>query len=139
MKPILLLALTLAFTFPGCQTDTGDPKKDARGRATNQALAEAGTVLGKAAVAALFNVASQEASGGKVDFQQAATGALWANVNLADSSAAIHRIVTAYSGGQAPATAEAAAKAAGDNVTPAKVNAIASVISAATGAPPPVK
>lgn len=137
MKILILTAALLIASIPGCQTDTGDPGKDARARATNQALAEAGKVLGKVAVQALFSAASQEATGGKVDFQQAASAGLWANVNAADTGAAISRIVSAYSAGKTPATAAAAAKAAGDAVTPEKVSAIAAVISTAAGAPPP--
>jgi phosphoribosylformylglycinamidine (FGAM) synthase-like enzyme len=136
VKQLLLFAVLLTLPLSGCQTSTGDPVKDARGRATNQALLEAGKVLGRVAVSALFNAATQEATGETPKFQQAAAGALWANVDAASTSAAISRIVDAYAGGKAPATAEAAAKAAGSNVTPAKVNAIASVISSATGAPP---
>jgi antitoxin (DNA-binding transcriptional repressor) of toxin-antitoxin stability system len=139
----IYFALTLAVIFvSSCATNTGDAKKDARGRAINQTLAEAGSILGRAVVSSLFNIAANEASGGRSDWQQAAVEGLYVNIDVAKSGQAVNRIVTAYSDGKAPETAKAAEKAfveAAETQDPAKVNeAIASVVSAATGAPVPV-
>lgn len=128
----LLLVLLLA----GCATDTLDVKANARNRAINQALSEAGSVLGRAATQTLFDVARAELSGSKIDYGQAAAAGLWANVNVADTGAAIQRIVSAYSGGKAPQTAAAAAQAVTPTITPETINAVAAVISSAVGAPP---
>lgn len=138
--PMKYLALLLALVFTGCATNSGDAKKDARGRATNQALTEAGNVLGKMAVQALFSVAQQEAGGKGVDFQQAAASGLWMNVDAAQTGASIARIVDAYSGGKMTQTAVAAKQAfqgvQGDESNAAAISEIASVISTAAGAPP---
>lgn len=142
-----LLALAIAcfgaLALMGCATNTGDAGRDARGRATNQALREAGGVLGRVAVSTLFNVASQELGGNRADFGSAAASGLWSQVNAADSGAAVKRIVDAYSGGRAPKTALAAKNAfdavAQDERAPDTVNALATVLSTAAGAPPAVK
>lgn len=138
MKSILL-PLVLVILAASCATNTGDPVKDARGRATNQALAEAGKVLGKVVVAGLMNAAQQEMSGGKVDFGHAATQGLFSTAPTIFSSDQVDRVVQAYAGDKLPTTAKAAAKAfkaAPPSVTDeAKTNAIAQVISTAAGKP----
>lgn len=134
----ILLIIILAFA-PGCATNTGDPAKDARGRAANQALVEAAKVLGNVAVATLFNAAQQEMTGGKVDFGSAATQGLYANAPSIFTSGQVERIVAAYSGGQLPQTAVAAATvfaASKSSDSTATANSIAAVISTAAGAPP---
>lgn len=138
----LAIALLAALSLFGCATNSGNTAKDAKARATNQALTEASSVLGKVAVQTLFNVASQEASGKGVDFQQAAASGLWGNVNAVDTGASVARIVDAYSGNkmtltavQAKQTFDEAAQGEGW-INAANVNAIATVISAAAGAPP---
>lgn len=142
MKSIAL-TITVALAFAGCSTTTGDATKDARGRATNQALAEAVRVLGSIAVSSLLNIAQQEASGSKVDFASAASAGLWANTGSIVSSGSIERVIGAYSAGKLPQTAQVAATVFASKrqqqigVSDQQVtNAIATVISTAAGAPP---
>lgn len=135
----ILLVATLAFC--GCSTDTGDPAKDAKARATNQALAEAGKILGQVATSTLMNVAQQEMSNGKVDFGSAASQGLYTNATNIDISGGISRIISAYSANTLPKTAVQAAAAFvnAPSASPvAKVNAIAAVLSTAAGAPPAI-
>lgn len=146
MKPAnilhLLLSSILVFAMmagcSSCKTNTPDANANARGAAVNQTLKEAGSILGKVATQVLFDSVRSEATGTAINYQQSAAGALWANVNLADSAASVRRIVDSYSANKTPVTATAAEKAFDEsNSDPAKkVNAIAAVISAATGAPP---
>ncbi len=131
-----VVAFALFLSLSACATTTGDPVKDARGRATNQALVEAGKILGKMATSAIFTAARNEFQGGNADMGDSAAAGLWANVNSADTGAAIKRVVAAYSAGTAPktaSTAQAAAIQAIDQGQPAPevVNAIATVVSAA--------
>lgn len=138
---IILLTL-LPWGLIGCATTGPNAARDAGIRAAgSQALAVAGKVLTQAAINGLLNAAQQEISGGKVDFTQAAAQGLWANVNAADTVADVRSIASAYSAGKAMQTARAAAiayQSALDNGVepPQAINAIASVISTATGAPP---
>lgn len=135
----LAVAIILCFALfsAGCATNTGDPVKDARGRAFNQALIEAGHVLGNVAVASLMNAAQQEMTTGTVDFGHAATQGLFANAPSIFNSGQVDRVVMAYSGSNLPQTAQAAAKAFAQSPMPAqdKANAIAAVISTAAGKP----
>lgn len=133
MKRYLLL---IPLIFLSCATDTPVVATNARNAAINQALKEAGSVLGRSATQMLFDVARSELSGSKVDYGSAAAAGLWANVNVADTSAAIQRVIQAYSAGKAPQTAKAAAQATAPAITPETVNAVAAVISSAVGAPP---
>lgn len=119
-----------------CATDTGDPVKDARGRATNQALVEATKVLGRMAASAIFTTARNELQGGNADMGDSAAAGLWANVNSADTGAAVARVMRAYSGGTVPKTAATASAAATQAIgegkpAPEVVNAIATVVSVA--------
>lgn len=117
-----------------CATNTGDAKKDARGRAVNQTLREAGKILGNTAVAILFNAAKSEATDEVVDYQHAAVAGLYANMDLTTGASAVKRIVDAYSGGKAPDTAKAAEKAFAESILSPeeRVDAIAKVITEAT-------
>ena len=133
MKRYLLL---IPLIFSSCATDTPVAATNARNRAINQVLTEAGSILGRAATQTLFNVARAELTGDKVDYGQAAAAGLWANVDAASTASAIQRVIQAYSGGKAPQTATAAAQAARPAITPETVNAVANVISAAVGTPP---
>lgn len=132
------LRLALLMALAGCATNSTDPAANARGRAANQALSEAGRVLGSIAVSTLFNVAQQEAAGNKADYASAASAGLWSNAQSIVSSGAIERIINAYSAKRLPATAAVAANvftsASGSNTQAA--SAIAAVISTAAGFPP---
>lgn len=143
--PPSVVVLLLCALFMGCATNTPDAVKNARNAGLNAAgrvaLNEAVKVLGNAAVQTLFSVAQSEASGGKVDWMQSASTGLWSQANIATSSAAISNIVNAFSAGKAAQTAQVAARAGGVALAmgeqPVKVsNALATVISTATGAPP---
>lgn len=137
MKTLLSLLLPLALL--SCATNTGDPSKDARGRATNQALLEAGKVLGRVAVSTLMNAAQQEMSGsGKVDFGSAASQGLWSNAGSIVSSSSVENIVNAYSAGKLPTTAAVASSVFSKSSVSSRLKAaaIAAVISTAAGAPP---
>ncbi len=153
-KFILLLAALLTISvIAACSTnrpiDTSDPATNqknaaanARGAAVNQALEEAGKVLGSVAVNSLFAVAQQEISGGKVDLGQAAAVGLWNSTNTILSSNAVGNVIQAYSAASLPKTAAAASNAfaaatsSSATTPPVVTNAIASVISTAAGAPP---
>lgn len=141
-KLIKFLTVTLATVIlTACATTTGDAGKDARGRATNAALSEAGKVLGKIAVASLYNVAQQHITGQNVDFTQAATAGLWSQSTNILSGTAVANVINAYSGNQVPDAVvnEAVDAFRTSAASPeARVAAIASVISTATGAPPRV-
>lgn len=134
----ILLILPLALLAASCETDTGDARKDARGRAANQTMIEAGKVLGKVAAASLMNAAQQEMNGGNVDWGSAASQGLWSNTESIVTSGAVENIVTAWSAGKLPATATAAADAFAGSPAPPdkKTAAIAAVVSTAAGAPP---
>lgn len=135
----LLIASAGVFLFTGCATNTGDPAKDARGRAANAVLVEAGKVLGKAAVQSLFTAARDEILGGNEDPANAAAHGLWTNMaSITLDSSMIKNVIDAYSGANLPTTSATAAYAfSGSNATPSKkAAAIASVISSAAGAPP---
>jgi hypothetical protein len=139
LPPLVILAALLpALAFSSCATQTGDRARDARGRATNAALLEAGRVLGKVAVATLYNVAQQEMTGGHADFASAASAGLWSNAGKLLSSAAVERVITAYAADRLPETATAAADAFTVSAAPPaqKTAAIAAVISTAAGSPP---
>lgn len=133
-----LIGICISTLQSGCATNTGDPVKDARGRATNQALVEAAKVLGNFAVVSLQNAAQQEMQNGKVDWGNAATTGLYANSTSILNSGQIERVINAYAGNNLPQTAQAAATAFdSSNANPdAKTQAIAAVISTAAGAPP---
>lgn len=137
MKRYLVL---IPLVFFACATDTPDVKANARNRAVNQLGTEVVGILGRSATSFLLSVASSELGGAKQDYGQAAAGALWANVNVADTAGAVSRIISAYSGNKAPDTASAAAQVfaqAAANKDPEKViEAIAAVVSTAAGAPP---
>lgn len=139
-KAVTMIALFIGASafMVGCATNTGDPVKDARGRATNQALVEAATVLGNFAANSLYAAAQQEMQTGKVDWGNAATTGLYANSTSILNSGQIQRVVNAYTGNNLPQTAQAAATAFNSsNADPnAKTQAIAAVISTAAGAPP---
>jgi hypothetical protein len=122
----------------GCATNTGDPVKDARGRATNQALVEAARVLGSVATASLYNAAQQEMQNGKVNWGNAATTGLYNNSASIFNSDQVDRVISAYAGSNLPKTTTAAVSAFNStNASPeAKTQAIASIISTAAGAPP---
>lgn len=142
----LLIFLVLILTlFVGCATNTADPVKNAHNAGLNAAgkaaLGEAGKVLGRAAVSALFSVAQTELTGGKADFGQAAAQGLWSQAQTGITETTIFNITTAFSAGKATQTAFESAAAASVAIDggkdPAKVaSAIASVISTASGAPP---
>lgn len=134
----MLAAGVSALFLSACATNTGDDDRDARGRAANQVMIEAGKVLGKVAASTLMNAAQQEMTGGKVDFGSAASQGLWSNAGSIVDSNAIANVVSAYSAGKLPATASAAAAAfkASKALPNAKAKAIASVVSTAAGAPP---
>lgn len=128
--------LLIPLIFASCATDTPDVAANARNRAINQVLTEAGSILGRTATQTLFNVARSELTGDKVDYGQSAAAGLWANVNAASTASAIQRVIQAYSGEKAPQTAAVAAQVASPAITPEVVDAVASVISAAVGSPP---
>ena len=131
------LLIVSSFFLCSCATNTGDPTKDARGRATNQALVEAAKVLGNVAVSSLFNAAQQEMGSGKVDWGNAATQGLYTNSTSIFNSDQITNVMNAYAGNQLPSTAQAAASAFdASNASPiTKSQAIAAVISTAAGSP----
>lgn len=125
------------FSLPACKS----PDPQANSRAAKQALSEAGKVLGDFGTQTLFNVAQQEANGGKVDLASAAAAGLWQSVGTAVTGGAVSRIVSAYSNNALPQTASAAATVAGAAIEsgqpPDKIAAaLAAVISTAAGAPP---
>lgn len=128
----LFLFLALLCLLSSCATTTGDASKDARGRATNAALAEAAKVLGRVAVNSLTTVAKQEMSGGTADYGHAVSQGLWAEAGSIVNSHAIANVVEAYSGKKLPDTANKAADVFRTSTAPptAKANAIATVISA---------
>lgn len=141
----LLLHISLAALLCACSTTTNDPAKNAHNAGLNAAgkvaLSEAGKVLGRAAVSALFSVAQTELSGGKADFGQAAVQGLYSSASSGITSDDIFNITNAFSAGKAKQTAAEAAAAASVSLDsgkpPAQVaTAIASVIATATGAPP---
>ena len=129
--PLALLGAVVL--LQACATTTGDAAKDARGRATNAALLEAGKVLGRVAVSSLMNVAQQEMSGGRADYGHAVSQGLWANAGTIIDSHAIANVVEAYSGKKLPDTANEAADAFRESLASPKEKseAIAAVISAA--------
>lgn len=140
-----ILALCLAMLASGCSTTTADPAKNARNAGLNaagkQALRESAKVLGEVAVSSLLNVAQQELGGRNVDFGQAAAVGVWSNVNVEGIGSAVAKTIQAYSAGKGAATAQAARTIANRTLAtgqpaPAVVDAIASVISTAAGAPP---
>ena len=106
----------------------------------NQLGTEVVGILGRSATSFLLSVASSELGGAKQDYGQAAAGALWANVNVADTAGAVSRIISAYSGKKAPETAAAAGQVFAQASTKSEpdkvVAAIASVVSTGAGAPP---
>lgn len=141
----LLLHISIAALLCACSTTTNDPAKNAHNAGLNAAgkaaLGEAGKVLGRAAVSALFSVAQTELSGGKAEFGQAAVQGLYSQASSGITSETIFNITNAFSAGRAKQTAaEASAAASGaldSGKPPTQVAmAIASVISTATGAPP---
>jgi len=133
--PVILIGALLL--LQGCATTTGDATKDARGRATNAALLEAGKVLGWVAVASLMNVAQQEMSGGKADYGHAVSQGLWSNAGNIIDSHAIANVITAYSGDRLDKTSNEAADVFRTSTAPpaVKADAIAAVISAAASKP----
>jgi hypothetical protein len=137
INPVAVALLLPALFFNGCATNTGDPAKDARGRAVNQALVEAGQVLGSVAVSTLMNAAQQEMTSSSVDWGHAATQGVFANSTSIFNSGQVDRVVMAFSGSNLPQTAQAASAAFASSAAPAqdKANAIAAVISTAAGKP----
>jgi hypothetical protein len=146
---LLAFALTSGalFSLAACSTTTSNPAVNARNAGLNaagkQALVESEKVLGVALTNGLLNLAQQEVGGGgkNVDFGQAAAAGLWSSVNAPNAISAIDNTVKAFSAGKAAQTAlmaKAVADAAVANgqPAPAVVNAIATVISTAAGAPP---
>lgn len=94
-----LALIVCVFALSGCATNTGDPKKDARGRAWNEA--------GKQAFNAVLNFGLSEGSqylAGR-NGQDAAAGAFEA-AKSATSSFNIGAIVSAYAGPEIGAVAE---------------------------------
>lgn len=145
MKLLLLPCLLACLLVTGCATNTADPVKNAHNAGLNSAgkaaLGEAGKVLGRAAVSALFSVAQSELTGSKADFGQAAAQGLWSQAQTGITSDTIFRVTSAFSAGKAKQTAAEAAAAASaaidGGILPTSVaSAIASVISTASGAPP---
>lgn len=136
---LAFLVAASVFFLPGC---ANDPATRAGQQAAAQtALVEAGKVLGQVAVSSLLNVAQQELGGSKVDFGNAAAAGLWSQVNTVNLGSAIGKTVDAYSAGKATETARASAAVANRALAagqpaPAVVNAVATVISTAVGAPP---
>lgn len=99
MKKSTILLTIACLAFAGCATDTGDPKKDARGRAWNEA--------GKQAFNAVLNFGLSEGTqylAGR-NGQDAAAGAFEA-AKSATSSFNIGAIVSAYAGPEVGAVAE---------------------------------
>lgn len=137
---VAVAVILLLWLLNGCATNTGDPVKDAHGKATNQALADAAKVLGQVGMSILFNTAKQELSGGKVDFGSAASQGLWQNIDVIGTAQEARSIALTWSGGNAPKTAAAVQRVfqsvAADERAPVIVNAVAQVISTAAGAPP---
>lgn len=133
--PVVLLGVLLL--LQGCATTTGDATKDARARATNAALLEAGKVLGRVAVSSLMNVAQQEMRGGQADYGHAVSHGIWSNAGTIIDSHAIANVVEAYSGRKLSNTANEAADVFRASLAPpaAKADAIAAVISAAASKP----
>lgn len=92
------------------------------------------TILGDETTAVLSALSAKEAGVKGASVTNAASATLWQDVNTANTSGQIRAIITGA--GLSNTTATAAAQAAGPAPTPAVVNAIATVISTAGGAPP---
>lgn len=145
MKLFLTLTIVIAALIPGCSTSTDNPETNARNAGINaagqQALSEAGKVLGKVAVQTLLSVVQGEATGQKADYVQSAANGLLTQVDANTVSSAFTNITNAFAAGKAQQTAKTvgtiASTALANGQSPPKVaNALAAVMFTATGAPP---
>lgn len=133
--PLVALLLLPAFLLTAClSTDTGNLTHDRRNAVANVLLQKAARVLGQVAVSTLTAAASQEMSGGKVDWQHDAAQAAWTQAPSIVTSDDLERILAAATLNHTPLTVAAAgqqlqaAQAAGI-ATKNAVDAIASTIS----------
>ena len=131
LLPVLLPMLFLA----GCDTlPTGNPTKDRRNRVANALLQIGAKSLGTFAVNTLQAVVSEQMTGAKIDFADAAAQGAWASATTVMTSADVERVINAWSGDKLPEVATAAASqyrhAVANGVAPeTAMNGIASVIS----------
>jgi hypothetical protein len=135
MKTLRLFALATAIAVAGClSTDTGNLSRDRRNGVANVLLTKAAKILGQVAVTTLANAASQEMSGGKVDWQASASQAAWQQAPSIVTSQDLADVLAAATLNHIPNTVAAAAaslqvaQSAGVPTRDA-VNAIASTIS----------
>lgn len=104
-----------------------------------QAIGAAEQVLGTVATTALAALVQKETGTAGVNVAQSAASALWSGVGTLESSGAVQNAIAAFSNNALPGTAKYAGAimaTPNGNSTTAVTNAIAAVISTASGAPP---
>ena len=107
---LLLSAVALLAVLPGCSTDTGDPRKDRIGRVTNALLADVAKSVGKAAFDELTSLGDNPNPGHSAAQGLWTDGLAKASVSLINSNT-LSDLVTAWSGHEMPATADAVSAA----------------------------
>ena len=135
LVPVVAALLLPVLFFAGCDTlPTGNPSKDRRNRVANALLQIGAKSLGTFAVHTLQAVVSEQRTGAKIDFADAAAQGAWASARTVLTSADVERVINAWSGDKLLEVATAAASqyrhAVANGVAPeTAMNGIASVIS----------
>ncbi len=99
-----ILFLAIAALLTGCAGTTRT------GRVTNAVLLHVGRLGGRVAISTAAEIAKQKAAGLDLDFAHAASQGLWINMGDIVTAGDVRRVVTAYTGGEAPTLGPALAK-----------------------------
>lgn len=105
-----IIPILFYLCLTGClSTNTGNISTDRRHGIENVLMTKAAKVIGQFGVTALSSAASQEMSGGRVDWQSTLASSAWAQANTIFTAQDFRDVMNAATMGEIPKTVDAAA------------------------------